>query len=294
MTHTYRYDFNAKEHQPELGLNWHDYHARNYDAALGRWMNVDPLGEKYSSWSPYNYTLNNPVRFVDPDGMRVDDIIKITKNEKGKWEITNVQIIEGDDIFIVANGDEVRTYTFSDGEYAKRFNVLNLESNDEYTLGVYHISGQDGEGTSGFVVTPGGTASTEVGSGKRLPDGQYTLSGTGNGENQSVYKWVQPLLDFGENSGFVGSRGIKIHPAPSKLPETEVSQWTGGCFVVSKDYSLRNGQIYYNSGQSIKTSKQINSILGGTKHYNKVGKKNRPGSDFGNGIDFKLIQKAGF
>ena len=42
---TYRYDFNAKEHQPELGLNWHDYHARNScpersrrdDAALGRW-----------------------------------------------------------------------------------------------------------------------------------------------------------------------------------------------------------------------------------------------------------------
>ena len=72
MTHTYRYDFNAKEHQPELGLNWHDYHARNYDAALGRWMNVDPLGEKYTSWSPYNYVMNSPLRFTDPTGMFIE------------------------------------------------------------------------------------------------------------------------------------------------------------------------------------------------------------------------------
>src|SRR5690554_1770839 len=70
MTHTYRYDFNAKEHQPELGLNWHDYHARNYDAALGRWMNVDPLADatKNITYSPYSYSINNPITYIDPDG----------------------------------------------------------------------------------------------------------------------------------------------------------------------------------------------------------------------------------
>jgi len=55
-----------------LGLNWHDYHARNYDSALGRWMNVDPLGEKYFSWSPYNYVMNSPLRFTDPTGMFIE------------------------------------------------------------------------------------------------------------------------------------------------------------------------------------------------------------------------------
>ncbi|WP_162144496.1 DUF6443 domain-containing protein [Aquimarina latercula] len=64
----HKYGFGGKEEQNELGLNWLDFGARNYDSSIGRWMNIDNMSEDYLEWSPYNYVLNNPNYFIDPDG----------------------------------------------------------------------------------------------------------------------------------------------------------------------------------------------------------------------------------
>ena len=66
------------------GLDWYDYGARMYDAAIPILMTLDPSLEKYYSISPYIYCMNNPIKYIDPTGCDT-----VPANEIWDYEIIN-------------------------------------------------------------------------------------------------------------------------------------------------------------------------------------------------------------
>mgnify|MGYP005941531547 CR=1 FL=1 len=90
-SNTQPYKYNGKEYDSKKGLNWYDYGARHYDAALGRCHANDRFVEKYYSMSPYQYGANNPVNNIDVNG----DTIVVNPNPNGL--IDNVKMFFGFD-----------------------------------------------------------------------------------------------------------------------------------------------------------------------------------------------------
>lgn len=76
----HRFQYNGKERQTELGLNWYDYGARMYAPDIARWNGVDASAENYVNQSPYHYVGNNPIKFVDFDGN--DYGVKVDRGNK--------------------------------------------------------------------------------------------------------------------------------------------------------------------------------------------------------------------
>ncbi|PKV52997.1 RHS repeat-associated protein [Aquimarina sp. MAR_2010_214] len=151
----HNYGFGGKEEQDGLGLDWHDFGARNYDASLGRWMNIDPLAEQYLSLSPYNYTMNNPIFFVDPDGQEVIIHFNKTKNrlyiyDDDKWD------------------DNLETKAVSAEEYKTSFEEGEEKYNQILVIHNVFSGGNDRDGDG--EIEYGGSENE-----KEIPNGEYDL-----------------------------------------------------------------------------------------------------------------------
>ncbi len=119
----YKYNYNGKELQNQLGLNWHDYGWRMYDASLGRWNVIDQLAVKYHTTSPYAFVANNPISRQEIDGRYFDE-----KNEKKAAKIEKRAEMRADKL--EARAEKMEAKGKSSGDLRQRTTELRKSAGD--------------------------------------------------------------------------------------------------------------------------------------------------------------------
>ena len=130
----HKYMFGGKELQDEIvgsnSFEVYDFGARNYDAALGRWMNIDPLSQFPS---PYNYTGNNPVNFIDPDG-RYSYNWNTNQYENSNGEVVSWEEVQANNFEEPSQPEDIIFRDLTGKEVAR---YVTTEFNDEVVIPLY-------------------------------------------------------------------------------------------------------------------------------------------------------------
>ena len=134
------YKYNGKELDRKGGLDWYDYGARHYDAALGRWHVVDPMAEEYYDLNPYNYCGNNNVNNIDINGDSItilnygygdkQHMALLIQNTNDKWQYFS---INGNNVYISGK--------FSGGRKFDDIAIGEFDTPEEFLKSKYNSSG---------------------------------------------------------------------------------------------------------------------------------------------------------
>lgn len=223
------YKFSQNEQQNDFGINLYDFGARFSDPTTGnRFLQIDPLAEISRRFSPYIYANSNPLRFIDPDGMSIQNI----QDFDGNWHIVNKD--EVNNLYTApeeGDGDEKGKKPTSSSTSEEKRPQLNL--NDPTNHVIFFMDQRDEDDPT------------------RLIDDFFAFL--------SPYKALEGLVLLAKMNPF--SKG----QAAAHLAEQAIKKWTRIFNLTAKDddlllYSTRIGDEVIEFGGNFSKSNKVLTI----------------------------------
>jgi RHS repeat-associated protein len=142
--------FTGKEREGEVGAGLDYFGARYFSGAQGRFTTPDPLmasarASNPQTWNRYAYALNNPLRYVDPDGLEVPE--ECAKNPNCTIKV-KVNVVYDQTVNKGKGLTAAQKKQFEQGQIAKAqkdYGTSNIKLDVTYTAGSYTVDQNTGQ-----------------------------------------------------------------------------------------------------------------------------------------------------